>query len=144
MENKGIIIIPLVAVVILGLPFAIQQIRGESPTAVAQKIMQAAQEDDTEAARPYVTEKAWGNYSNGISGFFIRYRVGDEQSDGLQFEILDETIDGTEADVPVRITVYGETDTIILKLRKEDAKWLLYAVGITAEDVTMTLDFEKM
>ena len=135
MENKGIIIIPLVAVVILGLPFAIQKIRGESPTAVAQKIMQAAQEDDTEAARPYVTEKAWGYYSNGI---------GAGQSDGLQFEILDETIDGTEADVPVRITVYGETDTIILKLRKEDAKWLLYAVGITDEGVTMTLDFEKM
>ena len=97
----GCVLVVLILVVagLLGLPLFAQLIKGSSPESVTGKLMEATQARDAEAAKPYVTEKAWPVFSAGF----------DMQQTFTEFIVYQGEVNGTEASVPVHVTEGGNT-----------------------------------
>ena len=99
-----------------------------TPADVAEKWMEACKNLDMEEAKQYVSNEFQAGYDAAIAA--METPEAQEQLElakpfmkELKVDVLNEKIDGNEAQVTVKLSAMGQEESQVVPLIKEDGKW---------------------
>lgn len=136
MGNKGLIIAIVVILAVFSIPLLGTMGKSDTPEEVTTKYNNA---NTSEAVKPLVTAKSW----EASKDEYLTDEIISAGREGVENTVKEATINGNEASVPVRVRGTNGPQNKTVLLRKEEGKWLVYAINMSFQGMDLTMNYEN-